>query len=66
MHECPACGFSCDCDGDDLWRDFIVPGECACNCDAEWNDDVEGCDFCGCRDGSCDCEAFDKPEELTP
>jgi hypothetical protein len=29
MHECPECGFVCDCDGDDLWSDLSAK-ECTC------------------------------------
>lgn len=32
MHECPNCGFICDCDGEDLWYDE-APADCACECE---------------------------------
>lgn len=32
MHECPACGFACDCDGEDLWNDDNAE-DCICNCE---------------------------------
>ena len=29
MHECPECGFACDCDGEDLWQPAPAICECA-------------------------------------
>ena len=31
MHECPICGFSCDCDGEDLEQS--PPADCLCDHD---------------------------------
>lgn len=41
MHECPDCGYACDCDGEDTWwNDY---DECACSC---WrNPDNDDDDF---------------------
>lgn len=30
MHECPECGYACDCDGEDTWHDDVL--DCACEC----------------------------------
>jgi hypothetical protein len=45
MHECPACGQACDCDGEDTWHEFDSP-------------EVEGC-ICGCEDDEFDEEEDD-------
>lgn len=37
MHECPNCGYACDCDGEDTWWDDYP--SCACDCDAQDDDD---------------------------
>jgi hypothetical protein len=50
MHECPACGMACDCDGDDLWNE-----EAECRCDCEDHEDFDACPICGSPD-LCDCE----------
>ena len=34
MHECPNCGYACDCDGEDLWNDAAA-GDCECPCDPD-------------------------------
>lgn len=41
MHECPACGMVCDCDGEDLWWDFDSQAveECTCECEEDYEDD---------------------------
>lgn len=36
MHECPDCGFACDCDGEDTW--FEEYPDCECDC---YNSDEE-------------------------
>jgi hypothetical protein len=40
MHECPNCGFICDCDGEDTWHDDISIGDCDCDCE-ELGEDYE-------------------------
>ena len=37
MHECPFCGYVCDCDLDDTWG-LPVPDDCQHVC---WEDDLE-------------------------
>lgn len=44
MHECPACGQACDCDGDDL--EGPAPDDCGCPCD--------GCAECPHAGPACD------------
>lgn len=34
MHECPACGQACDCDGEDVWNDAAAE-ECTHACEEE-------------------------------
>ena len=36
MHDCPACGVACDCDGEDHWRSVAFE-ECEHYC---WEDDI--------------------------
>lgn len=38
MHECPSCGFDCDCDGEDTVRD-TPPEDCLCDCDVDCCDE---------------------------
>jgi hypothetical protein len=38
MHDCPQCGWACDCDGDDIWNDAAAQ-ECCHVCDDEDHDD---------------------------
>lgn len=40
MHECPNCGFACDCDGDDTWNDAAA-ADCVCGCDEEDDDGAD-------------------------
>jgi hypothetical protein len=41
MHECPACYYVCDCDGEDTWMDAQFEG-CLHDCDPEdLEDDVD-------------------------
>lgn len=47
MHACPECGMACDCDSDDLWRDWPFNLDCVHECEEEdddlWmSDDEEG------------------------
>ena len=59
MHECPSCGFDCDCDGEDTWNE--APYRCRCECghldvsggpSEPWGDEDEppacGCKYCFC------------------
>ena len=39
MHECPECGKTCDCDGEDTWRDDYY--ECECGCWRDEDDDED-------------------------
>jgi hypothetical protein len=41
MHECPACGYACDCDGEDTWMDSAAL-DCACPCDLDEADVDDG------------------------
>lgn len=43
MHECPCCGEACDCDGDDIWNDFL-PEECDC-CVGDGDDEEDEDDW---------------------
>jgi len=40
MHECPECGMACDCDGEDLWRDWPFNLDCRHKCEEEDDDDL--------------------------
>ena len=40
MHECPFCGFLCDCDLDDTW-DLPIPDDCPHVCGIEIDDEFE-------------------------
>lgn len=43
MHECPICGYMCDCDGEDLFYS-LPPEDCSCSC----QDEIEViCQSCG-------------------
>lgn len=43
MHECPECGQTCDCDGEDLWHSWPFNLDCTHECEEEdddlWLDD---------------------------
>src|SRR5262245_28174472 len=41
MHECPYCGQTCDCDGEDVWNDYAGR---TCRHDCEDEDDYEDVD----------------------
>jgi hypothetical protein len=46
MHDCPYCGETCDCDGEDLWHDNYYQCSCECEEQEHWynTDDEEfGC-----------------------
>lgn len=55
MHECPSCGFDCDCDGEDTWNE--APVRCRCQCEDlydepsdPWGDEQDcGCKYCICH-----------------
>lgn len=38
MHECPDCGYNCDCDGEDTWWDIY--DDCCHGCE-ESDDDFD-------------------------
>ena len=38
MHECPDCGQTCDCDGEDLWHDWPFNLDCTHECEDEDDD----------------------------
>lgn len=38
MHECPECGYACDCDLEDTWHD-TAPEDCECECYLNTDDD---------------------------
>jgi hypothetical protein len=41
MHECPFCGFVCDCDIDDTW-DLPIPDDCPHFCEGDvYQDDLD-------------------------
>jgi hypothetical protein len=40
MHECPDCGFICDCDCDDLWHAWPEDEVRACRCGCWLHDEV--------------------------
>ncbi len=40
MHDCPECGQTCDCDGEDIWNAYAAL-DCAHDCD-EHDDGDEG------------------------
>jgi uncharacterized heparinase superfamily protein len=49
MHECPFCGYVCDCDMDDTW-DLPIPDDCPHVCqeddlESDWEDYEEFMDF---------------------
>lgn len=51
MHECPECGFYCDCDGEDL--DQPAPRNCSCSHEGSGLDqeDCDGDDLDRCHHG---------------
>jgi len=60
MHECPQCGQTCDCDGEDVWSDY-AGRTCRHNCeDDEWEDEgsfsLEACVDCGSPEISTVCQ----------
>ena len=60
MHECPICGYECDCDGEDMSQP--APDDCRCAlADAAADMDGTGCEFCGHLDCECD-DADNDPE----
>jgi len=50
MHECPECGQTCDCDGEDVWHDNYA--NCGHSCEPEY--DSDNFDKCACLE--CPCE----------
>lgn len=38
MHECPECGQTCDCDGEDIWRDWPFNLDCTHECEKDDDD----------------------------
>ena len=41
MHECPICGQTCDCDGEDTWFSYPYNLDCTCNCEEERDTDED-------------------------
>lgn len=41
MHECPICGQTCDCDGEDTWFSYPYNLDCTCNCEEERDADED-------------------------
>jgi hypothetical protein len=39
MHECPHCGFGCDCDGEDTWYEWPFNENCQHECEEEENEE---------------------------
>lgn len=45
MHNCPSCGYPCDCDGEDTYV-YVEPFEgCQCQCELDEDDDCGGFDL---------------------